>query len=151
MLKRNFRWNSNNTILSVVMVVLLFMLIFWVATNIFFLLWKLVPIFLVLTLIINYRILLNYGSMLWRMINNNPLVGVGATVLSIAGLPLVSLFLFVRAILYWRVKQITKDAQPKFTPYEEITEEDDSLELKEMEKSSQSRRSNDTEYDQFFQ
>ena len=134
--RRGFGFNTQNTIVSIVFLVLAFFALFWIARSIFTILSWLAPIFLIITLVINYRIVLNYGKWLWNLLQNNTLMGIIASILTVVGFPVVCFLLFGRAILYRKAKELEKAYEEEkygtYTEYEIIDEEP--LELKQIEK-----------------
>ncbi len=61
--------------------------------------WVAIPLVIV-TLFIKKDVILDYGKWLWRSFQPNPLLGIVFTLLTIVGFPLVSLFLFLKALNY---------------------------------------------------
>ncbi len=148
--RKGYGFDTQQTILSIVFLLLVFLALFWVARSIFTILSWLSPVFLILTLIINYNIILNYGKWLWKLLTESTLVGILATVLTVIGFPVVSFLLFGRALLYRKTKALKKAYEEErygtYTEYEEIEEEP--LELREIQKDL---RHNDDPYEQLFE
>lgn len=128
-----------NTIISLIMLVIVFMLIFFVARGVFRLLTWLAPFLFIATLILDYRVVLNYGKYLYRTLNRNAFWGIVMTFLTIIGFPLVIAFLFGKALLFKRVEKAEKDMEDdvkgEYIPYEEVEEdkEDEFLDLPEFQ------------------
>jgi len=61
--------------------------------------WVAIPL-VIITLFIKKDVILDYGKWLWRSFQPNPLLGIVFTLLTIVGFPLVSLFLFLKALNY---------------------------------------------------
>jgi uncharacterized membrane protein YbaN (DUF454 family) len=148
--RREEGFGSQNTIVTAVFLVLAFFALFWVARSIFTIMAWLAPVFLIITLIINYRIVLNYGKWLWGLLNNNPLMGVLGILLTVVGFPVVSFLLFGKALLYRKSKQLEKAYEEQkygtYTEYEIIDEEP--LELRELEEKV--RKDDRDEYEKLF-
>ena len=148
--RRGFGFNTQNTIVSIVFLVLAFFALFWIARSIFTILAWLAPVFLILTLIINYRIVVNYGKWLWKLLNENTIMGILASLLTVVGFPVVCFLLFGRALLYRKAKELEKAYEEEkygtYTEFEVIDEEP--LELKEIE---QRQRKDDDPYQGLFE
>ena len=129
--RNRFEFNTQNTIAAIVILAIIFFALFWIARGIFTILTYVAPFLLIATLIINYKIVVNYGKWLWKQLSNNPIMGVIAIVLTIVGFPLVSFMLFGKALLDRKVRQVQEEVQMEhqgsFADYEII--EDNTLEL----------------------
>nr|MBS0037467.1 hypothetical protein [Saprospiraceae bacterium] len=125
----NKKVNPLNTIFSLVMLVIVFMLIFFVARGVFRLLTWLAPFLFIATLILDYKVVLAYGKYLLRTLDRNIYWGIIMTVLTVIGFPLVIAFLFGKALLFRKVDRVVKEKEQKqkeeFVPYEEVEDEDD--------------------------
>lgn len=125
----NKKVNPLNTIFSLVMLVIVFMLIFFVARGVFRLLTWLAPFLFIATLILDYKVVLAYGKYLLRTLDRNIFWGIIMTVLTVVGFPLVIAFLFGKALLFRKVDRVVKEKEQKqkeeFVPYEEVEDEDD--------------------------
>lgn len=67
--------------------------------------WLAIPLLLV-TLFIKKDVVLDYGKWIIRSFQSNAIMGIAFTLLTIVGFPLVSLFLFVKALNYDKWSQI---------------------------------------------
>lgn len=125
-----------NTIISLIMLVVVFMLIFFVARGVFRLLTWMAPFLFIATLILDYKVILSYGKYLLRTLERNVIWGIVMTVLTVIGFPLVIAFLFGKALLFRRVKTVEKEMEEEKTgeyiPYEEVDEEEEFLDLPEF-------------------
>ncbi|TVQ42991.1 MAG: hypothetical protein EA362_12025 [Saprospirales bacterium] len=139
-----------NTIISLIMLVVVFMLIFFVARGVFRLLTWMAPFLFIATLILDYRVILSYGKYLLRTLERNVIWGIVMTVLTVIGFPLVIAFLFGKALLFRRVKNVEKEMEEEkigeFIPYEEVDEEDEFLDLPEFKDKEKDR----DRYGRFF-
>lgn len=114
-------------------IVVLFVL-FTVAKFVFNILYWLSPVLLIITLFIDHKVVINYGKWILELMGKNVLLGVGLTLLTIVAFPVVSLFLFGKAMLKKKVKEMTQQFEQKtqgeYTEYEEVkTEEAEWVEL----------------------
>jgi len=139
-----------NTIISLIMLVVVFMLIFFVARGVFRLLTWMAPFLFIATLILDYRVILSYGKYLLRTLERNIIWGIVMTVLTVIGFPLVIAFLFGKALLFRRVKTVEKEMEEEKTgeyiPYEEVDEEEEFLDLPEFKDKEKDR----DRYGRFF-
>lgn len=125
--RNRFEFNTQNTIIAIVFLAVTFFALFWIARGIFTILTYVAPILLLATLVINYKIVVNYGKWLWKQLQNNPIMGVLAILLTIIGFPVVSFLLFGKALLERKVKQVEEEVRMEregnFADYEIIDEE----------------------------
>lgn len=131
---RIYKLRKVNPFVFGIMVIGVFFLSIWVLKGILRLLTMAAPVLLIGAAIVNYRVILGYGKWLLDTLRSNPLLGVAAIFLSIVGFPLVSAYLFFKAI---RTKEQNVDykklkAKGDYTPYEEV--EEDFLDLSDVKK-----------------
>ena len=147
--RKSYELNSQNTILTILFLVLAFIALFWIAQSLFRILAYIAPFLLVITVIINHNILLNYLKWIWKMLKENTIMGIIASVLSIIGFPVVSAFLFARALLHRKVKNMEKEMERRqlgdLAEYEIVDEKP--LDLPSLEKS---KKMEDTDYEELF-
>jgi hypothetical protein len=110
-------------------------LIFIAARAFLKILYFVAPVLIIATAIINYTVILNYFKSIGNIFKKNPLMGVGAGLLSAFFYPIVIGFLFVQALLYRKSDQIQKEVEREkgeYVEYEELesheVETDDLLE-----------------------
>jgi len=142
-IERMIKVSRVNPLFLLLGVAVFFVALFWIAKGIFTLLSWMFPVFLVGALILNYRVVLGYVKWLFSSLKRNPVFGIIALVLSVIGIPFVSVFLFLRALSSRGMEQ-AQGSTPKpgdYIPYEEIDE--DFLDLSEIEAHKQSM---DNEY-----
>ena len=147
-INKRLKNNPFQIILGVVFIILFFVGLVWIAKGIFSLLAYVAPILLLATAIINYRIIVEYVKFIFQLFKNNVLFGILGVVLTAVAFPLVSAFLFAKALLHMKVKQIEKKMEKEngeYIDYEEVEEEvPDRLILKEPSKRK------DNQYDNLF-
>lgn len=152
--RRNIDVNPFSSIFSILIMVLIFVGLFFLAKGIFNLLALLAPILLIATAVIDYKVILNYGKWLLDLLRKDLLVGVGGILLTVFGFPVIAGFLFVKALLYRKLRKMNQGYQEQtsgeYLEYEEIKDESPtSLELPRIEKKEkQEKKSND--YEQLF-
>jgi hypothetical protein len=140
-----------NPLWSILMGVFFLVVLFFLARFIFRILYFLSPIFLIAALIIDYKVVLNYGKWLVKMVKQNPIMGIGAIVLSIFGFPLVSVYLLGRALFNKRIKDVEQEFEKRtkgeMVDFEEIDSEP--LRLRELEEDTPKRKESN-EYEDLF-
>ena len=128
--------------------------LFFVAKGIFTILAWLAPILLVATAVIDYKIILNYGKWLLSLLQKNLLLGIGGILLTVFGFPIIAGFLFVKALLYRKVKNMNQgfgeESTDEFLEYEEIEEDVSTpLELPDF-KNEETAENKSNDYEQLF-
>ena len=98
-----------NAIIGIVVLVAFIFAFFYLAKSLFWLLTVLSPILLVLTLIINYKIVVNYIQFLGNQYKKGVLNGLLTTGLSIIFYPLVFGYLFFKALITRKVDKLLKE------------------------------------------
>ena len=151
--RNRFEFNTQNTIVAIVFLAVTFFALFWIARGIFTILTYVAPILLLATLVINYKIVVNYGKWLWKQLQNNPIMGVIAILLTIIGFPVVSFLLFGKALLERKVKQVEEEVRMEregsFADYEIIEEEPLGLPQRPREKVEVRQKPTD-DYERLF-
>jgi len=152
--RRKIDVNPFSSIFSILTMVLIFVGLFFVAKGIFTILAWLAPILLVATAVIDYKIILNYGKWLLNLLQQNLLVGIGGILLTVFGFPIIAGFLFIKALLYRKVKKMNQafeeESSSEFLEYEEIDDEVSApLELPTFEK-EEKREKKSNDYEQLF-
>lgn len=145
-------WGPLNSVTSILFIILFFVALFYLARGVFWLLSWAAPVFIILTLIIDYKVVVNYGKMIARQFKSNWVLGLALVLLTVLGFPFVSAFLFGKAALTKKISSMMDGAspatkEPEFTEYVEIEEEPEELELKDLQKDEEPSSS----YDQFFE
>ena len=123
-----------NLVVGILVLTGLIMALFWIFKSITTLLTWISPILLILTLIIDHKVVLNYGKMLVSRLKNDFLMGLVLTILTVIGFPFVTAFLFFKAMLKRKVKKMSQQADAyggEYVRYEEVAEEE-TLELPEL-------------------
>ena len=118
-------YSTGNTIINLIIFVAFILVLFWLARSVFTILSWLAPFMLIVALILDYKVVLNYIKTLWRWLRYKTLIGVVAVLFTIFGFPLVSAYLLVRAIASRQSRKSFGDNSPphEFIDYEEIEEE----------------------------
>lgn len=131
----NIRFNG---IIGFAFMVLIFVALFFLAKGIFTILSWVAPVLIIGALLINYKTVLNFIKYMWALLKRNPLGGILGIILSVVGFPILSGFLFGKAILDRKVKKLSDEYQARregeFVEYEEIIREESDLDLPPLEK-----------------
>lgn len=128
MTKRRIDVNPLNALPAILILIAVFVALWFVAKSIFTLLAWVAPILLIAALVINHKVVVSYGTFLWNLLKKNPMMGIVGVLLSFFLFPVVSLFLFGKAMLYRKVDTLKKEFEAKhgggtegeYTEYEEI-------------------------------
>jgi len=155
--------NNNQTRISPLFAMLAFIALmvalFYLAKGVFWILSFVAPVLLIVTFFINRQVIFDYGKSLIKLTKTNPFMGIVGIILSFVAFPLVSAFLFGKAMLLRKVGSLRDSMREKedqeYTEYEEIEEDDplvlddiEPLQEKEIEILKESK--NDNEYDDLF-
>lgn len=120
----------------------------------------LTPVMLIATAIIDYKVIVNYGKWIWKLGQKNLIAGVGAGVLSVIGIPVVSAILLSRALTGRKIKQMKdqyeKQQKPEFTEFEDLSENkkaDEAHEMRilELEESPRKKQKDPNQYENLFE
>jgi hypothetical protein len=127
----NFKNSQNpfNSLLSLVVLIGVMVLLFFVVKGFFSLLYLIAPILLVITLVINYKVVADYMIGLFETFKTDVLMGMVKVAFTFLCYPLVIGWLFAKALLYRKVaklqqhmqSQMGKLEQEQFIDFEEIS------------------------------
>lgn len=160
----NVFFNNNQSRISPLFAMLAFIAfmvaLFYLAKGVFWILSFVAPILFIVTFFINRQVIFDYAKSLIKLTKTNPFMGIAGIVLSFVAFPLVSAFLFGKAMLLKKVGSLRENLRTKedekFTEYEEV-EEDDPLVLDDLEPLDEKHKeieilkeSKDSEYDDLF-
>lgn len=145
------RSSGTNAIVGVIFLVAVLFLLFWLAKSIFTILAWIAPALLIAAVIIDYQSVLGYGKWLLHNLRHRTLNGIIYTLLTIVGFPVVSFFLFGKALLKKKMKTLEKAHEQKregiYTEYEIMEENTPTLELPPLKKQ---KKQADNDYEQLF-
>ncbi len=143
--------SGTNAIVGVIFLVAVLFLLFWLAKSIFTILAWIAPALLIAAVIIDYQSVLGYGKWLLHNLRHRTLNGIIYTLLTIVGFPVVSFFLFGKALLKKKMKTFEKAYEQQregiYTEYEIMEENTPTLELPPLEKQ---KKQADNDYEQLF-
>jgi len=124
-------YNRTNSWLGIIIIIAIIFFIFFILKNIYQLLGLLVPVFLILTAILDYRVIVKYGIMIYELLRHRTMLGIVAVVFSFLGLPFLSAALFFNAYMNFKTKKKTKK---EYVQYEEVDDDVEILDLDEFKK-----------------
>lgn len=127
---------------------------FYMIKGLFAILSIVAPILLLGALVLDYKTVTGYGKFLWRLLRENPLYGVLGIVLTVVGWHIVSGFLFIKALttrgMRRAIENVERRQKGEYVAYEEVTDEEDFLELPKAEPSKQKPTSKSGGYEDLF-
>ena len=138
--------NRQNAWYGLIIMVIVLIMLYFLVTSLFKILYYLSPLLLLLTLIFDYKVVVRYGKMIGRFFKKNWLFGLLIAVLSVLAFPFVMGGLFLNAFMNWRLRRAGKkygnyQEEEKFSKFEMI-EEEEVLDLEELEKLEKNKDSN---------
>ena len=152
---RKVKIDTGTMIMAALAMIFFFVAMFYVVGGIMKLLAWAAPVLLIIALVFDYNTVLNYGKWLINMVKRNPLMGIGAIVLSVIAYPLVFTYLLARAYLTKKVKGMQAEyetrQQGEYTDFEVVDERP--LEINSpprRPKPEVKRPSNSNDYDDMF-
>lgn len=160
--RMEYQFNNNNkkSPISPVVAVLFFVAImvgFYYLTSLIWTILKfLTPVMLIATAIIDYKVIVNYGKWIWKLGQKNWIAGLGAGVLSVIGIPVVSALLLSRALTSRKIKKMTDQFEKRensgFTEFEDLsTDQKAEKELRILELEEKPKRKDPNQYDHLFE
>lgn len=157
--RRNFEpiRNPFSAVVSVLVMLLVLVGLFFIAKFIFKLLWWVAPLIFIASLIIDVNVFLDYTRWVGRLFRRSIWMGLGTIVLSMLFFPFLGMFFLGKALLRKRIREAQRDVQARrqgeFINYEEVDSEPldlDRLPPEHKEPREPSRRQPGS-YDQFFE
>lgn len=125
-------YNKTNSWIGILIILAIVFVIFFILKNVYYLLGFLVPVFIVLTAILDYRVIVKYGIVIYELLRHRTVLGIVAVIFSFLGLPFLSAALFFNAYMNFKTKRNNKK---EFVQYEEVDDaEVEILDLDEFKK-----------------
>jgi hypothetical protein len=130
--QRSYQFGGNNKspfqgIVGIVVGILFLFALFYFVQFLFKILWFLLPVIVIATAIIDYKVILNYFGWIGKLFKSNALAGLAMSALTIIGAPVVALFLLGKALLRKKIKDVQTEAEVRqngeFVEYEELDSE----------------------------
>ncbi|MBP7274027.1 MAG: hypothetical protein KA974_09300 [Saprospiraceae bacterium] len=156
---RNTTINTTNTLAGIAAFALILIGLYYIASFVFKVLYFVAPVLLIITLLLNYRIVTDYLAGLVDTLRRNPVMGILGILLTVVAYPVVIFMLFGKALLVRKVQRMQTQFQEQFAPpkeseafseYEEIKTDEPAMreEMPPIEEKAKQQRN---QYDQFFE
>lgn len=138
---------------------LLVVAIYFFVRGLYWLASILMPVLLIATLIINYRVVWDYIKMLTQTVRRDPFMGILFIVMTFLLSPFVVLFLFSKALLHRKADAVIREQQAadvrnngEYIDFVEITKKDTEppIELPPIRERETLRPKDENKYDDFF-
>lgn len=138
-----------------------FTALFFLAKGLFWIFsWATIPLLLV-TLVIDHNVVLDFFKFVWKLLKENTLMGIVTVILVFFGYPIVTAYLFFKALGKRSIKKVIEKVEKEnntYTEYEEVVEDDSFLELpplrkqqpEKQQKPEAPRQQKSNEYDDMF-
>ncbi|HEB62134.1 MAG TPA: hypothetical protein ENI82_03180 [Bacteroidetes bacterium] len=117
-------YNKGNSWLGIIIIVAIIFFIFFIIQNLYKLFALLAPIFLILTAILDYRVIAKFGIVIYELLRYRTVLGILAVIFSIIGLPFVSAAMFFNAFMNFKTKRRNKK---RYIDYEDVSDKDDDI------------------------
>lgn len=143
---------SSNLLVGIVMLVVAVMALYFIFKSIVWVLGFLAPVLLIITLVINKDVVLDYVKGMLGRLKNDTIMGLAQVGATFFLFPFVVAYLFAKALLLRKVSKMTGPRkEEEFAEYEDLTE-DDVLDLKDIDELPQkeTRTASNNEYDDLF-
>jgi hypothetical protein len=151
---RKVKIDTGTMIMAVLGMIVFFVAMFYVVGGIMKLLAWAAPVLLIIALIFDYNTVLNYGKWLINMVKRNPLMGIGAIVLSAIAYPLVFTYLLARAYLTKKMKGMQAEhetrQQGEYADFEVIDEKPLEINSPPRRPKPEVKRPSSNDYDDMF-
>lgn len=148
-------------IIGIIMAVVIFYLLFKLASFVFSIIWSAAPFIFLASLFIDHKVFTEYANTVYGLFKRNWVYGLVAGILSIALFPLVSLYLLGKALYRRNMKKAREEMETRrhgeLIDYEEIDSEIIEMDLPpsdlppEPMRRSNNPRQGDNKYDDLFQ
>ena len=149
----NRKVNTGSLIIGAVVMIVILVTLFSLAKLTYQLLAFIAIPLLIITAIIDYKILVNYFNWVVNLTKNNTLLGIGTGLLSVVFYPVVAAILFGRAFFSWRLKKSVQQREEEMnSEQQQIGEYIDFEEIRKPRQKVKQTRTNakESDYDQFF-
>ncbi len=131
----NFKtYGTKNSWLGLVLVIFVIIIIYLVLRSLYKLLFVLAPVFVILSLLLDYRVIVKFGIVIYELLRYKTLWGIIAVIFSIVGFPFLSAALFFNSFMNFRTKKRDKKTYTDYTYVEDTDDEVEVLDLNSKEK-----------------
>jgi hypothetical protein len=132
---------------------LVFTMLFFVAKGVFWILNFIALPLIIITLILDHKVVLDYLNFIFKLLKENTLIGIIALLVTFFGYPFVSGYLFMKAMGKRQIKKMMDHVEKErntFTDYHEVKDDDDFLHLPPLKEKKPQSQSRNNEYDDMF-
>lgn len=154
MVNRNAASFKFDGLIGIIFLIAIFVGIFFFLKGVFFILQWVAPVLLVAAFFIDRSVVINYVKWLGKLVKSNPLTGIGAILLSLLGYMVLGPYLFAKALLKKKIREVTQefDKQQKgeFVDYEEISSQPKKQETLELPQLEKMERKQQNDYEDMF-
>lgn len=154
---RKVKIDTGTMIMAALAVIVFFVAMFYIVGGIMKLLVFAAPVLLITAIIFDYNTVLNYGKWLINMVKRNPLMGIGAILLSVIAYPLVFTYLLARAYLTKKLKGMKAEYETRqqggvgeYTDFEVIDEKPLEINSPPRRPKPEAKRPSSNDYDDMF-
>ncbi|MGE5355149.1 MAG: hypothetical protein ACM3PT_02840 [Deltaproteobacteria bacterium] len=123
-----FKNNYINSWLGILIIFGIIFLLFVIIRSLYKLFFILAPVFIILSLILDYRVIAKFGIVLYNLLKHKTSLGIVAVIFTLLGLPFVAAAMFFNSFMNFRNKLRSKS---KYTQYIELESKKEEFELKE--------------------
>ncbi len=102
---------NGNFWVGILVMAAVFLGLFFLAKGLFVILSWIAPVLLIATAVLRYQVFIDFGKAIYKLLKHQPLFGIAAIILSIVGLPFLSLALFGKALLDRRIIKFQRDRE----------------------------------------
>ena len=145
-----------DSIASLLLLIALFVVLFYIVKGVLTLLIYAAPVLLIAAFFIDRSVVINYAKWLVGLVKSNPLLGAGAIALSLIGYIFVFPYLFFKALFKKKIKDVQaqheREKQGELIDFEEIESKpniQETLSLPKVEE-REARKEQRSSYDKLF-
>lgn len=121
----NFRsYNNPNSWLGVIIITAVIIVIFLILKSIYKLFFILAPVFIALSVILDYRVIAKFGILLYNLLRHKTSLGIVAVIFTLLGLPFVAAAMFFNSFMNFRTKLLNKKSYTDYVEIEDKKNED---------------------------
>jgi hypothetical protein len=126
--------SNRNPLLSILITIATFACIYFAAKGLFWVLQWAAIYLAIATLIIDYKVVIDYFKWLGTLVQRSPLSGVAMGALTIMAYPVLIAFLFFKALIKRSFKKIINNQQQQYDPNQQQTSQyqDEYIEYEEI-------------------
>jgi predicted membrane protein len=117
-----------NSWLGLIIIFGIIFLLFIIIRSLYKLFFILAPVFILLSLILDYRVIAKFGIVLYNLLKHKTSLGILAVIFTLLGLPFVAAAMFFNSFMNFRTKIRNKS---KYTQYIELEAKKEEFELKD--------------------